>query len=160
MKRAKTDAPKPCLKSGSLIGFDIEVNTDIAAQQAFDRLAKVGFDALTEQEMTLASAWLFVGKVANGGFRSFFSGSAGDLAFYAPTALKNIGAFRMAEIAAKANELFGAGGPPRDRKVRRTFVRAFGQEVIRQIEALERLFYDCSDDVDELLEKYVRSGHL
>jgi hypothetical protein len=160
MKKAKTDAPKPRLKSGSLIGFDIEVNSDIAAQQAFDRLAKVGFDALTEQEKTLASAWLFVGKVANGGFRVFFSGSAGDLAFYAPTALKNICAFKMAEIATKANEVFGADGPPRDRNARRKFVRAFRKDVINEFEALERLFYDCSDDVDELLEKYVRSGRL
>lgn len=155
MKRTEVDTAKPHLKSGFMIGYDIEVNTDIAAQGAFDRLAAVGFDALTEQEKTLASAWLFAGKVANGGFRSFFSGSAGDLAFYAPTALQNIGAVKMAKIAAQANRVFGAKGPPRDRSERRKLVRAFPKEAIGEFEALESSFYKCADDVDELLEKYL-----
>ena len=158
MKKANVDAPKPHLKSGFMIGYDIEVNTDIAAQGAFDRLAEVGFDALAEHEKTLASAWLFVGKVANGGFRSYFSGTAGDLAFYAPTALKTIGATRMAGIAAKANRVFGAKGPPRDRGARRKLVRAFSDEVIKELEALESSFYKCPDDVDELLEKYLKKA--
>lgn len=138
-----------------MIGFRVIMNADIAAQKAFDRLDRVGFDALAEKEKTVATVWRFVGKVANEGLRRFFSSSAGDLAFYAPTALRDIGAFKMAEIAAKANEIFGAEGPPRDRKVRRELVRAFTKEVIKKLEALEAPFYDCSDDVDELLEKYV-----
>lgn len=138
-----------------MIGFCVIMNADIAAQKAFDRLDRVGFDALTEKEKTVATVWRFVGKVANEGLRRFFSSSAGDLAFYAPMALRNIGAFKMAEISAKANEIFGAEGPPRDRKVRRELVRAFTKEVIKELEALEAPFYDCSDDVDELLEKYV-----
>ena len=141
-----------------MIGYDIEVNTDIAAQGAFDRMAQVGFDALTEQEKTLASAWLFVGKVANGGFRVFFSSFAGDVAFYAPTALKNIGAAKMAGIAAKANRVFGAEGPPRDRRARRKLVRALPEAVVEELEVLESLFYKCTDDVDELLEKYLKKA--
>ena len=155
MKRTKVDAPQPHLKSGFMIGYDIEVNADLAAQGAFDRLAEVGFDALTEYEKTLASAWLFVGKVANGGFRSFFSGTAGDMAFYVPTALKTIGAVKMAAIAAKANGAFGAKGPPRDRSERRKLVRTFSKDIIKQLEALESSFYKCADDVDALLEKYL-----
>ena len=158
MKKTKVDPPTPHLKSGFMIGYDIEVNTDIAAQGAFDRLAEVGFEALTEQEKTLASAWLFVGKVANGGFRSYFSGTAGDLAFYAPTALKKIGAVKMAGIAAKANGVFGAKGPPRDRNARRKLVRAFSEDIRKELEALESSFYKCADNVDELLEKYLKKG--
>jgi hypothetical protein len=156
MKKDKPDSPKPPLKAGSLIGFDIEANADIAAQQAFDRMSQEGFDALTEKERTVAAVWLFEGKVANGGFRGFFSGSAGNLAFYAPAALKNIGAFKMAEIAAQANGVFGAEGPPRDRKARQKLVRAFSEETLKQFEALERVFYECPDDVDALLDAYVK----
>jgi hypothetical protein len=156
MKKTKIDTRKPHLKSGFMIGYDIEVNTDIAAQGAFDRMAEVGFDALTEQEMTLASSWLFVGKVANGGFRVFFSSSAGDVAFYAPTALKKIGADRMSAIAAKANRVFGAKGPPRERSARRKLVRAFPEQVVEELEMLESSFYKCADDVDALLEKYLK----
>jgi hypothetical protein len=156
MKKTKVDPPAPHLKSGFMVGFDIEVNTDIAAQQAFDRMEKVGFDGLTEQEKTVASAWLFVGKVANGGFRGFFRSSAGDLAFYAPTALKKIGAVKLAEIAAKANEVFGAGGPPRDRKARQTAFRSLCKDAMKQLEALEPPFYECPDDVDALLDVYLK----
>ena len=143
-----------------MIRFLTIMNADIAAQHAFDRLDEVGFDALTEKEKTVATVWRFVGKTANEGLRHFFSSSAGDLAFYAPTALKTIGAFKMAEIAAKANEVFGAEGPPRDRKVRRELVRAFSDKIIKELEALEVPFYDCSDDVDELLEQYVNKDQV
>jgi hypothetical protein len=131
------------------------MNADIAAQGAFDRLEREGFDALTEKEKTIATVWLFAGKVANNGFKRFFLSSAGDLAFYAPTALRNIGADNMAEIAARANGAFGAEGPPRDRQTRRALVQGFSDKTLEELEALEPLFYECNDDVDELLEQSV-----
>ena len=156
MKKKKTDSPEPHLKSGFMVGYDLEVNSDIAAQNAFDRMDRVGFDGLTEPEKTVAAAWLFAGKVANHGFRGFFSSSAGDLAFYVPAALGNIGAFRMAKIAARANDLFGPKGPPRDRGARRKLVKAFPKDVAGKFETLESSFYKCADDIDDLLEKYVK----
>jgi hypothetical protein len=131
------------------------MNTDIAAQKALDRLAKVGFEKLAGREKILAAVWTFEAGVANRGFARYFSSPAGDMAFYAPTALKTIGAQGMAEIAAKANEVFGANGPPRDRKTRRERVRAFGGEIKRLFEALETRYYESKEDVDDLLEAYL-----
>ena len=130
------------------------MNTDIAAQRALDRLAKVGFEKLAKQEKILAAVWTFEAGVANRGFARYFSSPAGDMAFYAPIALQTIGAPGLAEIAAKANEVFGANGPPRDRKMRRERVRALGGEIKRLFEALETRYYESKEDVDDLLEAY------
>ena len=158
MKKNNSGDPKATRKSAFMTGYDIEVNADIAAQNAFDRMKQVGFGALTEQEKTVATVWLFAGKVASSGFHGFFSSDAGDLAFYAPTALKNIGAFKMAKIAAAANSAFGSKGPPKDRGARRKVWRSFPGDVTGKFEALESSFYKCADDLDELLEKYVKKA--
>ena len=131
------------------------MNTDIAAQRAFDRLARVGFEKLTDSEKILASVWKFQAEVANGGFVCYYSSLAGDVAFFVPSALITIGSVGMAEIATKANRVFGADGPPKDRKDRRALVRAFGDEIRKTLTALESQFYDSSEDVDELLELFL-----
>jgi Domain of unknown function (DUF4375) len=131
------------------------MNTDIAAQKALDRLIKVGFDLLSEHEKTLATVWSFESQVANRGFKRYFSSHSADIAFYAPTAFGTIGAVQKATIAAKANEVFGADGPPRDRKTRREHEHALGAEAARLFDALEREFYQSPEDVDDLLELYL-----
>jgi hypothetical protein len=131
------------------------MNTDIAAQNALDRLAKDGFELLPEREKILATVWTFEAQVVNQGFARYFSSTAGDMAPYAPTAFKSIGAMQKAEIATKANLVFGAGGPPRDRKARRDLVSAFDADAKRVLDALEREFYASPEDVDDLLEVYI-----
>jgi hypothetical protein len=131
------------------------MNTDIAAQKALDRLAKAGFEMLSEDEKISAAVWTFESQVANRGLARYFSGSAGDMAFYVPTAFNAIGALQKAKIAAEANKVFGAGGPPGDRKTRRELVRAFGAEATRLFDALEREFYQSPEDADDLLEVYL-----
>jgi hypothetical protein len=131
------------------------MNSDLAAQKAFDQLARVGFEKLTSMEKILAAVWTFEAGVSNNGFASYFSSSKGDMAFYVPTALRTIGAVDMAELATKANDVFGAGGPPGDRKKRRAAVRAFGDEIRRTLTSLESRYYESRDDVDALLDLYI-----
>jgi hypothetical protein len=131
------------------------MNTDLAAQKAFNQLAQVGFEKLTDPDKILAAVWTFEAGVANRGFASYFSSSAGDMAFYVPTALKTIGAVGMVEIAAKANAVFGVAGPPKDRKERRALVRTFGDETRQTLTALETSFCDSPEDIDQLLEIYL-----
>jgi hypothetical protein len=131
------------------------MNTDIAAQKALDRLAKVGFEMLAGHEKVLAAVWTFEAQVTNRGFAKYFAGAAGDMALYAPTAFRAIGALRKAEIAATANEVFGAGGPPGDRTARREVVHAWGAKTKRSLDALETQFDECPEDADELLEAYI-----
>jgi hypothetical protein len=134
------------------------MNADLSAQRALDRLARVGFDGLTDTERTLVTVWLFDARVTNGGFVSYFSSSAGDLAFYAPRALTDIGAVQMAEIAARANAAFGPAGPPRERQARGERVRSFSAAVKHEFDALETLFYGCADDLDGRLDDYLVNG--
>ena len=131
------------------------MNTDIAAQKAFDRLARVGFEKLTDSEKILAAVWTYQAGVANGGFVRYFASAAGDMAFYVPTALGAIGSVAMAGIAAEANKVFGADGPPKDREERRAIVRTFSDEIRKTLTALEDQFYESPEDADEFLELYL-----
>ena len=94
------------------------MNADLACQHAFDRLAKVGFEALTEKEKTLATVWKLEAGVMNEGFTHYYSSADGDLAFHGPVALEGIGARSLAQLVRQANALFGPAGPPRDRAIR------------------------------------------
>jgi hypothetical protein len=131
------------------------MNADLVAQRAIARMTKEGADALNEMEKTVATAWLFAAGVGNSGFTGYFNSTRGDLAYYAPEALTAIGAPQLAELAAKANAVFGAKGPPRNRLIRREFVRALTPELRRRLAELEQQYYSSEEDIDELLEKYV-----
>ena len=129
------------------------MNTDLASQRALDRLAKAGFDSLSESEKILAAVWLFEAGVGNEGFIGYFSSGRGDLAFYAPVALRSIGATQLAAIASEANALFGPEGAPRDRTSRRELVRAFPASAQAALVALDTRYFNCDEDADDLLER-------
>jgi hypothetical protein len=131
------------------------MNADLACQQAIDQLAKVGFDALNEKEKTLATVWKLEASVENDGFAHFYSSSAGDLAFFGPTALENIGASHMAEVVAKANAVFGPDGPPRERAVRASLVTVFSDETRCTLDTLYSQFVESPDTTDSLIDAYL-----
>ena len=122
------------------------MDADLAAQRAFDRLAKFGFEKLTETDKTVAAAWQFAAGVSNAGFARYFSSTRDDLAFYAPTALRNIDAKQLAEIAADANAVFTPDGPPGDRKMRHDRIRMLPESVRRLFDALEVRVDKCDED--------------
>ena len=131
------------------------MNIDVAAQKAFDQLARVGFEKLSDSDKILAAVWTFEAGVTNRGFVSYFSSSVGNMAFYVPTALKTIGAIGNAEIAAKANGVFRVASPPKDRNARRPLVRAFSDETRKTLTDLESQLYESPEDIDDLLELYL-----
>jgi hypothetical protein len=133
----------------------LPMNADLVAQQAMDRLAHEGFDALTEREKTVACVWLFAAGVGNGGFAGFYAGRRGDVAFHAPTALRGMGAPRLAQLADEANALFGSGGPPRERDARKRVLKAMPEARRAAFTALDKQYLECEEDIDELLEAYL-----
>jgi len=134
------------------------MNPDTATQLALERLNADGFDSLTTQQKVLSTLWALEGEVNNGGFDQFFLNSAGDLAFYAPEALRSIGANRMAALAEEANSVFGPGGPPRDWETRRAQVRQFSDEVQERLDRLGSQFYEYPDDIRKLLQAYLEKA--
>jgi len=84
----------------------------------FARYAKVGFNGLSSGEKVFICVWSLKGEVDNGGFDQFFYNSSGDYADYTPTALRKIGAERVADIVDKAIALFPNGKPPQENHLR------------------------------------------
>src|SRR5688572_20168417 len=128
--------------------------TDLEAQRGLDKLKRNGFEGLSGSEKTLVTVWLYDAGVSNGGFRHYYESAAGDLAFHVPAALRDIGASQLAEIAAKANAAFGPAGPPREQQARTAIVDSAGQSTEAEWEALEAKYFECPEDVDDLLEAY------
>jgi hypothetical protein len=131
---------------------------DLAYQHALDRLAAVGFDALSEQERDFAAIWQVEARVINDGLVNYYTAATGDLAFHAPDALARVGAVGKAAIMRAANALFGPGGPPRDQQERQVAVKAFSPQVLATINELERRYVDDPVDVDDLVERAAGKG--
>ncbi len=131
------------------------INADLACQNAMDRLAKAGFESLTDREKTLATVWMIEAAVENAGFLKGLSGAAGDLAFHAPAAFAAIGASELAGLTARANALFGSDGPPRDRAAREVLIQSFPPETTETLDLLDRQFMESDEDTNELIEAYL-----
>jgi hypothetical protein len=134
------------------------MNTDLAVQAALDKLHRNGFAALSRQDQILSAVWLFESKVANGGFEKYYKSEAGDLARHVPAALTEIGAGEMAAIAAEANAVFGASGPPLEQEERRRILSTLGESARKHWIALESRYYDCAEDCDELLDCFLNAA--
>jgi hypothetical protein len=131
------------------------MNTDLAVQAALDALHRQGYDALSRPNQILAAVWLFESKVANGGFRNYYKSEAGDLARFVPSALAEIGASEMAAIAAEANAVFGAAGPPQEKAERRRMLDNLDASAQQHWITLESRYFECQEDCDELLDCFL-----
>jgi len=127
---------------------------DLAAQHAMDRLNEAGFDRLSESERILATVWQFAAGVANHGFAGYYLSHRGDLAFYAPEALRAIGANELAKLAEEANAQFGDDGPSPDRAVRTEQLRELGEEEHGVFSVLEKRYFEAEESIDALFEAW------
>jgi Domain of unknown function (DUF4375) len=131
------------------------INSDLASQHALDHLARSGFEALTQLDQDLATLWLWDAGVINGGFADYFASKGGNLAFYAPVALRRIGAVKTAEISDAANAVFGSSGPPKNMDARLSLMKTFGSKERGLFDSLETQLFDLEEDLDELLDRYL-----
>jgi hypothetical protein len=131
-------------------------------EQAFEKslieLEAKGFDSIREPERVLATIWSVEAEVNNGGFDQLFYNSAGDLAFYAAEAFDAIGAHKMAAITQKALDLFGEGGPSKDRNERVEALEGISEKHGEYLNKLDYEFTEYPDNIQELLLKYVQSN--
>ncbi|ACB75783.1 DMP19 family protein [Opitutus terrae] len=131
------------------------MNADLAMQRALDRLKRLGFAGLSEEEKTLAAIWHFESKVANAGFERYFKTVDGELARHAPAAFRAVEARTQAEIAEQANAVFGPGGVPTDPRLREQALRTLSDEARRTFDALERRYFESARDLEDRLARYL-----
>lgn len=133
--------------------------TDLEAafEAACSRYDGSNFAQLSEVDRVLVAIWGLEAEVNNGGFHQYYFNGAGNEAFFAPVALRMIGALRMADIVVRANEVFGPDGPSQNRKVRQSqlFLVAPGH-VDDPWEGLDREFYAYPDDIAALLMTFLK----
>ena len=108
-----------------------------------------------ETDKVLVTIWGIEAEVNNGGFDQFYFNSAGDHAFFAPQALTAIGARSMAEIASRANAVFGLGGPPRSRDERQSKVEQIAANGSEPWDGLDREFQAYPDNIRNLLGEFL-----
>jgi len=141
-----------------LQSLNVMMNIEQAFEQSLIELESKGFDGIREPERVLATIWSVEAEVNNGGFDQLFYNTAGDIAFYAAKALNSIGAHAMAGIAQKALDLFGEGGPPRDRDERVEALESISEKHEEYLNKLDYEFTEYPDNIQELLFTYVQSN--
>jgi hypothetical protein len=133
---------------------------DEAFSQACGRFNGENFVQLEDTDKILVAIWGLEADVNNGGFDQYYFNGSGDQAYYASDALQSIGAHKMASIVSSANDVFGLGGPSRDRSVRQTqlFLVAPNNGIKSPWEDLDRAFQAYPDDIASLLIAYLRAA--
>ncbi len=74
-----------------------------------------GWNGLSTAEQIIVIVMQLWYEVGNGGFNQYFFNSTGDAAQKAPDAFRKIDAPQTADVVERANDLFGSGGPNRNR---------------------------------------------
>ena len=82
------------------------------------RFWKADFDKLTRPEQIFLLIWELESEVNNGGFTQYFMNSSGDNAMFAPDALREIGAPKMADIVHHAIVMYPNSPPSHDQDKR------------------------------------------
>ena len=141
-----------------VVATDINAELIAVSELVFSAIEGRRFEDLTEAERVIATVWRVEAEVNNGGFDQFFFNSSGDTVFYAEAALESIGAKKMAKIVARANAVFGADGPPRDRDLRQERLLALSESVSSKLNALDNEFYKYPDAVSTLLHDYITAN--
>jgi hypothetical protein len=113
------------------------------------------FDVLDERDRVLIAIWGLEAEVNNGGFDQYYFNLAGDQAWFAPDALRRIGASQVAAIVNEANAQFGSDGPSRDRSARQDQLGRLTAARVDLFHSLDRRFYEYPDDIAALLAAFL-----
>ena len=127
------------------------------SERSATRFFDTPFAQLTVPEQVFVAVWTLEADVNNGGFDQYFLNSSGDCAWYAPTALRAIGAEETAAIVEQANAPFGPDGPPPGRDARLAALDTLPEEVDELWNDCDQAFYAYPHDLTALLSAYVAS---
>jgi len=127
------------------------------SERSATRFFETPFARLTTAEQVFVTVWTLEADVNNGGFDQYYLNSSGDHAWYAPAALRAIGAERTAAIAERASAPFGPDGPAPDRDTRLASLDKLPEGVDDLWNDCDLAFYAYPDDLTALLSAYVQA---
>ncbi|MBV1776670.1 DMP19 family protein [Burkholderiaceae bacterium DAT-1] len=131
------------------------MNLNEAFENACSRFTGENFSTLSESDQILIAIWGLEADVNNGGFDQYYFNSSGNQAWFAPAALKKIGAHKMASIVDHANAIFDEAHPPVCREVRQAMLRRITNANEDAWDLLTRKFQAYPDDIATLLTKHL-----
>lgn len=101
-------------------------------------------------------------QIQNGGLHQYFFNGYGQFAFVTIRNLEVIGANKMSLILKEATRLVNYEGLEHDEFRERVFnrdidkLKNFEDNLAIELDSLDDQFYECSDDLEKLLVKYLR----
>ena len=107
--------------------------------------------ALSPEERTTYAVDAFQREVSNGGFEQYLCNSSGALAGELLDALRAVGAERVAEIYRPALAVYPGGWPADEEERRALLDEALTERVSDLVDQCDERFYECSDDLEQLL---------
>jgi len=122
----------------------------------------LGYAGLSDPEKKYFAVGLLEGEVYNGGFDQYFHNSSSDYYSDAEVGLEEIGAMQSLSLLRQAKQIvFGDAVIPEDTEQRREILlqRDF-DSYAKQLDELDRLFWEDPDGLSERSESFARKHAL
>lgn len=131
------------------------MNVTALTDASVSRFIALGATVLSPMERLLIAIWGLEADVNNGGFDQYYFNSYGDFAAETAAHLRAIGAHQAAVLVERANNAFGAEGPPQDRARRQEVLEVIAEHAADAWNDLDNQFFQYPDDIAVLLQMYV-----
>jgi uncharacterized membrane protein YhaH (DUF805 family) len=131
-----------------------------AVMEIYDMLWPVSLEhpeQLSQAEKNFVWIELLEAEVNNGGFSQYFVNSSGDNALETELALQEIGSTEFYGLLKSAIDCFPNRDVPKDRALREDLVDQLPESVTEEWENLDSRFYECKEDLADLLVQYVQA---
>jgi hypothetical protein len=130
-------------------------------QTTANRIINRGFATdiadLPQEEQVFFLVWIAEGEVGNGGMHAVCYNSTGDYLRKIPDAFRAVGAIKKGVAFERLMMAFGPVEPSAIRSVRERQHEALSDEAVSQIDALDDLYFQTSEDIDLLLYQWCKS---
>ena len=133
-------------KNGILIGLSESEKT---------RFGKQEFTEQSLPQKVFSAIWALESEVNNGGFSQYFLNSSAESASFVVQALEIIGAPKTASICNRANATAFPEGLPPTAEIIRSVAADFSDEILEELEPLDREFFAYPHNLTDLLFAYV-----
>jgi HEAT repeat protein len=152
--RGELNSANEPVQTAAAEGLAILSGITDAGPVVFDAVEKHGFDGLSQAQQYYYAVFVYDAEVNNGGHAQYFVNSSGAHWRAAIAGLKAVGAVERSKILGEATALFGARGPSEDDEARHKQLAGFSKRVDESLDALDKRYYSCDENVGVLLCLY------